>query len=49
MEEADILAERIAVITDGKFKCIGSPLYLKNAYGDGYRITIVTKEQGDED
>lgn len=26
MEEADILADRIAVIVDGKMKCIGTPL-----------------------
>jgi len=42
MEEADVLGDRIAVIVDGKFKCIGTPLYLKNNFGDGYRITIVT-------
>jgi len=42
MEEADVLGDRIAVIVDGEFKCIGTPLYLKNNYGDGYRITVVT-------
>lgn len=41
MEEADILSDRIAVICDGKLKCVGTPLYLKNAFGDGYRITLV--------
>lgn len=41
MEEADILSDRIAVICDGKLKCIGTPLYLKNTFGDGYRITLV--------
>lgn len=43
MEEADVLGDRIAVIVDGEFKCIGTPLYLKNNFGDGYRITIVTE------
>lgn len=42
MEEADVLGDRIAVIVDGEFKCIGTPLYLKNNFGDGYKITIVT-------
>ena len=42
MEEADVLGDRIAVIVDGEFKCIGTPLYLKNNFGDGYRITLVT-------
>ena len=41
MEEADILSDRIAVVCDGKLKCVGTPLYLKNSYGDGYRITLV--------
>ena len=44
MEEADVLGDRIAVIVDGEFKCIGTPLYLKNNFGDGYRITIVTEQ-----
>lgn len=43
MEEADVLGDRIAVIVDGEFKCIGTPLYLKNNFGDGYRITLVTE------
>jgi ABC-type multidrug transport system ATPase subunit len=37
MEEADLLADRIAVIVDGEFKCFGSPLFLKNTYGEGYK------------
>ena len=41
MEEADILSDRIAVVCDGKLKCIGTPLFLKNTFGDGYRITLV--------
>jgi ABC-type multidrug transport system ATPase subunit len=40
MEEADILADRIAVIVDGQIKCVGSSLNLKNTYGDGYRISL---------
>lgn len=47
MEEADILSDRIAVICDGKLKCVGTPLYLKNAFGDGYRISFVC-ELGNE-
>ncbi len=47
MEEADILSDRIAIVCDGKLKCVGSPLYLKNTFGDGYRITIVC-EPGNE-
>lgn len=47
MEEADALADRIAIVVDGSFKCVGSPLNLKNTYGDGYRISMVT-EPGNE-
>ena len=41
MEEADILSDRIAVIVDGQIKCIGTPLFLKNNYGDGYRLSLI--------
>lgn len=41
MEEADILSDRLAIICDGKLKCVGTPLYLKNTYGDGYRVSLV--------
>jgi ABC-type multidrug transport system ATPase subunit len=41
MEEADALADRIGVVVDGQLKCVGSPLHLKNTYGDGYRITMI--------
>ena len=40
MEEADVLSDRIAVICDGKLKCVGTPLYLKNNFGDGYRVSL---------
>ncbi len=41
MEEADALADRIAVVVDGKLKCIGTPLNLKNTYGEGYIINMI--------
>ena len=37
MEEADALSDRIAVLQKGKLRCIGTPLYLKNHYGEGYK------------
>ena len=42
MEEADVLGDKIVVIVEGKLKCIGTSLYLKNQFGAGYRISIVT-------
>lgn len=49
MEEADVLADRVAVIVDGLLKCIGTSLYLKNTYGDGYRISIVCDAKDTEE
>jgi len=48
MEEADALADKIAVVVGGKLKCIGTPLNLKNSYGDGYKLSI-TCNLGDEE
>uniref|UniRef100_A0A7M4EW38 ATP-binding cassette sub-family A member 2 n=1 Tax=Crocodylus porosus TaxID=8502 RepID=A0A7M4EW38_CROPO len=41
MDEADLLGDRIAIISHGKLKCCGSPLFLKSTYGDGYKLTVV--------
>uniref|UniRef100_A0A672UDG9 ATP-binding cassette sub-family A member 2 n=1 Tax=Strigops habroptila TaxID=2489341 RepID=A0A672UDG9_STRHB len=40
MDEADLLGDRIAIISHGKLKCCGSPLFLKSTYGDGYKLTV---------
>jgi ABC-type multidrug transport system ATPase subunit len=40
MEEADFLSDRIGVIVEGNFKCIGTPLELKKSYGSGYLLTF---------
>lgn len=39
--EADTLADRIAVIADGKLICGGSPVFLKARFGNGYHLTLV--------
>jgi ATP-binding cassette subfamily A (ABC1) protein 3 len=43
MEEADILADRIAIMAEGQVRCLGSSLFLKNRYGVGYNLTISKK------
>lgn len=48
MEEADALADRIAVVVDGRIKCVGTPLNMKNTFGDGYRVSVVLLETGTE-
>ena len=40
MEEADALADQIAIMSNGKIKCLGDSLYLKNKYGGGYSLSI---------
>ena len=40
MDEADLLGDRIAIMGDGKLKCCGSSLFLKNHYGVGYNMVI---------
>ncbi|XP_028910083.1 ATP-binding cassette sub-family A member 2 isoform X2 [Ornithorhynchus anatinus] len=44
MDEADLLGDRIAIISHGKLKCCGSPLFLKSTYGEGYRLTVVKRQ-----
>ncbi|XP_052005252.1 phospholipid-transporting ATPase ABCA1b [Xyrauchen texanus] len=43
MDEADILGDRIAIISHGKLCCIGSSLFLKTQLGTGYYLTLVKK------
>uniref|UniRef100_A0A673HB38 ABC transporter domain-containing protein n=1 Tax=Sinocyclocheilus rhinocerous TaxID=307959 RepID=A0A673HB38_9TELE len=40
MDEADILGDRIAIISHGRVCCCGSSLFLKKTYGRGYYLTI---------
>jgi ABC-type multidrug transport system ATPase subunit len=44
MEEAEVLSDRIAVMAGGRVKCIGNSLYLKTRYGDGYQISLTSKQ-----
>ncbi|KAL6118634.1 uncharacterized protein ACO6RY_03402 [Pungitius sinensis] len=41
MDEADILGDRIAIISQGKMRCFGSSLFLKKRFGSGYYLTLV--------
>jgi ABC-type multidrug transport system ATPase subunit len=40
MEEADILGDRITILTKGRIRCIGSSLRLKQRFGAGYRLAF---------
>uniref|UniRef100_A0A8C7ZZ47 ABC transporter domain-containing protein n=1 Tax=Oryzias sinensis TaxID=183150 RepID=A0A8C7ZZ47_9TELE len=41
MDEADILGDRIAIISHGKMRCCGSSIFLKKSFGSGYYLTLV--------
>ncbi|KAM3603993.1 uncharacterized protein V6R79_004994 [Siganus canaliculatus] len=43
MDEADLLSDRIAIISKGQLHCSGSPLFLKNCFGVGFYLTLVRR------
>uniref|UniRef100_A0A8C8E1E1 P-type phospholipid transporter n=1 Tax=Oryzias sinensis TaxID=183150 RepID=A0A8C8E1E1_9TELE len=45
MDEAELLGDRIAIISKGKLCCCGSPLFLKSQLGSGYYLTVVKREE----
>ena len=49
MDEADILGDRIGIMAEGRLKCVGSSLFLKNKYGAGYHLTIAKQLGCDDD
>ncbi|XP_072764356.1 phospholipid-transporting ATPase ABCA3-like [Anoplolepis gracilipes] len=47
MEAADILADRIAIIANGRIECYGSKMYLNRRYGIGYVLSLLVQENCD--
>lgn len=47
MDEADILGDKIAIMANGKLRCCGSSLYLKQKYGVGYQLSVEKGSRGD--
>ena len=43
MDEADLLGDRISIISNGKLQCCGSSLFLKRHFGKGYFLTLTKK------
>ena len=41
LDEADLLCDRIAIMSAGKLACIGSSVFLKNRFGAGYHLVLV--------
>ncbi|KAJ3287593.1 ATP-binding cassette sub- A member 1 [Borealophlyctis nickersoniae] len=42
MEEADVLGDRIAIMAHGTLRAIGNSIALKNKFGAGYRIAMIS-------
>lgn len=40
MEECEALCTRMAIMVNGRFRCLGSVQHLKNRFGDGYTIVL---------
>ncbi|KAL3226741.1 hypothetical protein MRX96_024685 [Rhipicephalus microplus] len=40
LDEADVLADRILIIVNGRIRCAGSPTFLKQRFNTGYRMLI---------
>lgn len=44
MDEADVLGDRIAIMSNGKLIVHGTSFFLKNQFGQGYYLTIAKKQ-----
>ena len=48
MDEAEHLADRVAIISKGSLQACGSPFFLKQKYGHGYFIEVEPTEDSKE-
>ena len=49
MEECEALCSRIAIMVNGKFKCLGPTQHLRKKFGQGFTILIKLKREFSED
>ncbi|KAK5642702.1 hypothetical protein RI129_008869 [Pyrocoelia pectoralis] len=47
MDEADLLGDRIAIMSKGNLECCGSSFFLKKKYGTGYHLIMEKSENCD--
>uniref|UniRef100_A0A3P9IS76 ABC transporter domain-containing protein n=1 Tax=Oryzias latipes TaxID=8090 RepID=A0A3P9IS76_ORYLA len=47
MDEADLLSDRVAILSQGRLYCCGSPIFLKNCFGAGFYLTLVRRMKND--
>ncbi|XP_055935809.1 phospholipid-transporting ATPase ABCA1-like [Argiope bruennichi] len=48
MEESEALCNRLAIMVNGRFRCLGSIQQLKSKYGQGYTLIIKVKREDQE-
>ena len=49
MDEAEILADRVAIISKGSLQTCGTPLFLKKKFGQGYFIQVTPTSENRDD
>ncbi|GIY18801.1 ATP-binding cassette sub-family A member 3, partial [Caerostris extrusa] len=49
MEECEALCNRLAIMVNGRFRCLGSIQHLKTKYGQGYSLIIKLKREDQND
>ncbi len=49
MDEADILGDRISIMSNGRLQCVGSSMFLKSVYGVGYTLTVIKNQDRSHD
>lgn len=48
MDEAEVLADRVAILKEGSLQCCGSVMFLKQRFGLGYNITVMIEKLDEE-
>ncbi|KHJ94365.1 hypothetical protein OESDEN_05705 [Oesophagostomum dentatum] len=45
MDEADILSDRIAILSEGRLISLGSSIFLKNKFGEAFQLFACKKDR----
>ncbi|XP_003502609.2 phospholipid-transporting ATPase ABCA7 isoform X2 [Cricetulus griseus] len=48
MEECEALCTRLAIMVNGRFRCLGSPQHLKGRFGTGHTLTLMVPPEQPE-
>ncbi|XP_075554666.1 phospholipid-transporting ATPase ABCA3-like [Dermacentor variabilis] len=49
MEEAEGVCDRLAIVIDGEFQCIGTLTHLRSKFAQGYTVTVKTHDEYKDD